>query len=98
MMWLMKYIVPATFVAYLLQEHISVRSMLWAFVNISQYAQMSVFRVIFVTILVFVVIWAVAMVLHFVYLLAKKIYIDKMEVAFELIIRKMVSFRFFEKL
>ena len=90
MMWLMKYIVPATFVAYLVQEHISVRSILWASVNISQYAQMSVFRVIFVTILVFVAIWAVATVLHFIYLLAKKIYIDKMEVAFELIIRKIV--------
>ena len=46
------------------------------------------FRVIFVTILVFVAIWAVATVLHFVYLLAKKIYIDKVAVAFELMIRK----------
>lgn len=87
-MRLMKYIVPATFVAYILQEHISVRSMLWECVNISQYAQMPVFRVIFVTILVFVVILAVATVLHFVYLLAKKIYIDKVAVAFELMIRK----------
>lgn len=92
MVLLMKYIVPATFVAYILQEHISVRSMLWASVNISQYAQMSAFRVIFVTIFVFVAIWAIATVLHFLYLLAKKIYIDKMEVAFELIIRKIGTF------
>ena len=91
-MRLMKYIVPATFVAYLLQEHISVRSILWEFVNISKYAQMSVFRVIFITIFVFVALWAVATVIYFVYLLAKKIYIDKIEVAFESIIRKIGTF------
>lgn len=91
-MRLMKYIVPATFIAYILQEHNSVRNMLWEFVNVSQYAQMPVFRLIIVTILVFVAILAVAMILYFVYLLAKKIYIDKVAVAFELMIRKIGTF------
>ena len=91
-MRLMKYIVPATFIAYILQEHNSVRSMLWEAVNISQYAQMPVYKVMIATVLVFVVIWAAATLLYFIYLLAKKIYLDKVAAAFELMIRKIGTF------
>ena len=89
---LMKYIVPATFVAYILQEHNMVRKALWDCITISQYAQGSVFTLIIATILVFVAIWIVAIVLYFIYLLAKKIYIGKLETAFEMMIRKHVHF------
>lgn len=88
---LMKYIVPSTFIVYILQEHNMVRKMLWQWVNISQYAQASVFQLIMVMILTFGAIWAVATILYLAYLIAKKIYIGKIETIFELIIRKVIS-------
>lgn len=88
---LMKYIVPSTFIVYILQEHNMVGKMLWQWVNISQYAQASVFQLIMVMILTFGAIWAVATILFLAYLIAKKIYIGKIETIFELIIRKVIS-------
>lgn len=88
---LMKYIVPSTFIVYIFQEHNMVRKMLWQWVNISQYAQASVFQLIMIMILTFGAIWAVATILYLSYLIAKKIYIGKIETIFELIIRKVIS-------
>ena len=88
---LMKYIVPSTFIVYILQEHIMVRKILGQWVNISQYAQASVFQLIMVMILTFGAIRAVATTLYLAYLIAKKIYIGKIEMIFELIIRKVIS-------
>lgn len=89
---LMKYIVPSTFIVYLIQEHNMVRDILWRYVGISQYAQASLLKLLGVTMLVFAGIWTTAAMLYILYLLAKKIYINKLVMIFESAVRKIGYF------
>lgn len=84
----MRYIVPATFIAYLFQEHNSIREKLWLLVNINQYAQSPVYKLITVIALLFLILWAISVVIYMFYLLARKLYLDKISIKIENIITK----------
>ena len=70
---------PAVFVIYLIQEHEAVRATLWNVVNITKWAE-SVW-LIPIILLVFIVLFVIALLLNTIYQLAHKLFINKIETA-----------------
>ena len=83
-----RYLVPATFIAYIFQEHNSIRENLWLLVNVNRYAQSPVYKLITVIVLLFFFLWAISVVIYMFYLLARKLYLDKISIKIENIITK----------
>ena len=86
----MKYLVPATFVVYIFQEHNSIRNSLWSFVNVSKYAQAPFYKLIILILLLFIGLWILSVVIYLTYLLARKLYVDRICHLIEKIIKNII--------
>ena len=88
------YIVSSAYVVYLIQEHNVVRDSLWSFVNIKSWATSP--YLIFITIAVFMVLLAIAMILHLCFCGANKLYLNKLGKAKENLFVKILDKPFFQ--
>ena len=75
---LLHYLVPATFTAYLFQEHNAIREALWRAVNIESYASGSVMLLLGRMCVTFLTLWGIGLVFYMLYILAKRVYLDKL--------------------
>ena len=74
---ILRYLVPATFTAYLFQEHNAVRSILWKTVNIEAYASGSSLLLLGRMCLTFLILWGIGFAFYLLYAVAKRVYLNR---------------------
>ena len=73
----LSYCMPSVFVIYLIQEHNAIRDLLWDFVNITKWSEsIWMFPIM---LLVFIVLFIVALLLNLLYQFAHKLFINRIE-------------------
>lgn len=79
-------VIPATFAIYLIQEHDAVRNYLWSLINITKWADS--YWLIPIMILIFIVLFGIAFLLHILYQIANTFLITRIELKMYNLINK----------
>lgn len=72
-----KIVTPSLFGVYLIQEHRAIRSILWDFVSVKEWAQS--YYLVLIIVLIFVVLLCCSIILYIIYTFLHKLFLNKLE-------------------